>query len=231
MGQREYQRRFVGAGRIGEFRRAAAVGQYQKTGEVVLVGLDAAFEDFESVEFRGFGAADGRRAGEPLAGDFAGASRRVVALDDFHRGPGLEVFAALHQGDRVRMHLADVCDPLSRKRRQHVRDAELVFADDRQRAAAQQFVVGQQASGNGVLDGRHSQQLRVGRHAGELLVETHAGQHLDLFAGETSVRRGLVETTRYPLYRYPFHLLNRIKKSRSSTERDPSCFHSIVLYS
>jgi hypothetical protein len=45
------------------------------------------------------------------------------------------------------------------------------------------------------------------------------------------VRRGLVETTRYPLYRYPFHLLNRIKKSRSSTERDPSCFHSIVLYS
>ena len=54
---------------------------------------------------------------------------------------------------------------------------------------------------------------------------------LDLFAGETSVRRGLVETTRYPLYRYPFHLLNRIKKSRSSTERDPSCFHSIVLYS
>ena len=170
-------------------------------------------------------------AGEPLAGDFAGASRRVVALDDFHRGPGLEVFAALHQGDRVRMHLADVCDPLSRKRRQHVRDAELVLADDRQRAAAQQFVVRQQASGNGVLDGRHPQQLRVGCHAGELLVETHAGQHLDLFAGETSVRRGLVETTRYPLYRYPFHLLNRIKKSRSSTERDPSCFHSIVLYS
>ena len=68
MGQCEYQRRFVGAGRIGELRRAAAVGQYQKTGEVVLVGLDAAFEDFESVEFRGFGAADGRRAGEPLAG-------------------------------------------------------------------------------------------------------------------------------------------------------------------
>ena len=209
MGQREYQRRFVGAGRIGELRRAAAVGQYQKTGEVVLVGLDAAFEDFESVEFRGFGAADGRRAGEPLAGEFA----------------------ALHQGDRVRMHLADVCDPLSRKRRQHVRDAELVLADDRQRAAAQQFVVGQQASGDGVFDGRHPQQLGVGCHAGELLVETHAGQHLDLFAGETSVRRGLVETTRYPLYRYPFHLLNRIKKSRSSTERDPSCFHSIVLYS
>lgn len=73
--------------------------------------------------------------------------------------------------------------------------------------------------------------LRVGCHAGELLVETHAGQHFDLFAGETSVRRRLVETTRYPLYRYPFHLLNRIKKSRSSAERDPSCFHSIVLYS
>jgi hypothetical protein len=225
VGQREYQRRLVGAGRIGELRRAAAVGQYQKTGEVVLVGLDAAFEDFESVEFRSFGAA------EPLAGDFAGASRRVVALDDFHRGPGLEVFAALHQGDRVRMHLADVRDPLSRKRRQHVRDAELVLADDRQRAAAQQFVVRQQASGDGVFDGRHPQQLRVGRHAGELLVETHAGQHFDLFAGETSVRRRLVETTRYPLYRYPFHLLNRIKKSRSSAERDPSCFHSIVLYS
>ena len=158
-------------------------------------------------------------------------SRRVVALDDFHRGPGLEVFAALHQGDRVRVYLADVGDLLSRKRRQHVRDAELVLADDRQRAAAQQFVVRQQASGDGVFDGRHPQQLRVGRHAGELLVETHAGQHFDLFAGETSVRRRLVETTRYPLYRYPFHLLNRIKKSRSSAERDPSCFHSIVLYS
>ena len=131
----------------------------------------------------------------------------------------------------MRVYLADVGDLLSRKRRQHVRDAELVLADDRQRAAAQQFVVRQQASGNGVFDGRHPQQLRVGRHAGELLVETHAGQHFDLFAGETSVRRRLVETTRYPLYRYPFHLLNRIKKSRSSAERDSSCFHSIVLYS
>ena len=37
MGQREYQRRFVGAGRIGELRRAAAVGQYQKTGDDIML--------------------------------------------------------------------------------------------------------------------------------------------------------------------------------------------------
>ena len=64
------------------------------------------------------------------------------------------------------------------------------------------------------------------------LVEAVAGQDFDLLAGETAPGCGLVETSGLSLYGDAFH--NRIlgiKKSRSSAERDPSCFHSIVLYS
>ena len=92
----------------------------------------------------------------------------------------LEKVAALHQRDRVRMDLADLADRLPGQRRQHVRNAEFLFADDPCAALLQQFVVGEQAARDGVLDGRDAQQRGVRRHPGEQLVEAQAGDDADL---------------------------------------------------
>ena len=61
VGQREDQRCLVRARRVGEPCGAAAVGQQEETREVVFVSLDAPFQDFEPVELRRPGAADGGR--------------------------------------------------------------------------------------------------------------------------------------------------------------------------
>lgn len=112
MGQSEEQRGLVGPLGVGELCGAAFVGQQQEAREVVAVGLDAALEDPEPVALGSIGSADGGRAGKSLPGDLPGAPGRVVALDDLHLRMDLQEIAALHQGDRMRMYLADLLDPL-----------------------------------------------------------------------------------------------------------------------
>ena len=129
----------------------------------------------------------------------------------------IEKGAALHQRDRMGVHLADRPDPLPRERRQHVRDAQQLFARDAQRAAAQQFVVGQQAPGDRVLDRRDAQQLAVGLHAAEQLGKGRAGDRRDPLAGEIGASRRFVETAGLALYGNSFHPLESEKKSRSQT--------------
>ena len=217
----EEQRGFVGVGRIGEFRGAAFVGEQKEACEVVLVGFDAPPEDFESVEAGGVGAADGRRACEASFGDFARAACGVVPLDDLHAGAGFQEIAALHQGDRVRADFRDVVGRLPGESRQDVRDAEFLFADDPGVALLQEFVVGQQAAGDGVFDGRDAQQRRIGGHTGEQLVETQAGQHLYFPVCEVAARRRFVIASRDALYCDLFH--NGLKKKIPLNRAGFSC--------
>ena len=72
----------------------------------------------------------------------------------------------------MRADFGDVVGRLPGEGRQDVRDAEFLFADDPGAALLQEFVVGQQAAGDGVFDGRDAQQRRIGGHPGEQLVET-----------------------------------------------------------
>lgn len=189
-------------------RRSSA--SRRKACEVVFVGLDAPPEDFESVETGCVGAADGRRACEASLGDFARAACGVVPFDDLHAGEGFQEIAALHQGDRVRADFGDVVGRLPGEGRQDVRDAEFLFADDPGAALLQELVVGQQAAGDGVFDGRDAQQRRIGGHPGEQLVETQAGQHLYFPVCEIAARRRFVIASCDALYCDLFH--NGLKK-------------------
>ena len=203
----EQQRGFVRIGGIGEGGGAAFVGQKQEAREVVFVGLDAAAEDFEPVEFRCVGAADGGRSCEAALGDLPGAAGGVVAFDDLHRRMGFEEVAALHQGDRVGVNLADLAERLSGQCGQHMRDAEFLFADDPCAALLQQFVVGEQTACDGVLDGRDAQQGGVCRHPGEQLVETQAGEDTDLPVVEVAACCRFVVASCDALYCDLFHSL------------------------
>lgn len=118
---------------------------------------------------------------------------------------GLQKFAALHQGDRMRVDLADLPDPLSGQGCKDVRDPELLLADDTGAAQPQQFVVRKQAACDRVFDGCDAQQVSVGLHAGEQLVETRAGEGIDPLSVEEIAGGRVVETSGDALYGDSFH--------------------------
>ena len=103
--------------------------------------------------------------------------------------------------------LADLAERLSGQCGQHVRDAEFLLADDPCMALLQQFVVGEQAARDGVLDGRDAQQRGVRRHPGEQLVETQAGEDADLPVVEVAARCRFVIASCDALYCDLFHSL------------------------
>ena len=86
-------------------RRKQRIGHDKKTGEVTAVGLDAAFEYFETVEPGGIVAADGCVTGEMLFGDLFGATGCVKALDHLKVGVAAQILLTLHQRHRVRINL------------------------------------------------------------------------------------------------------------------------------
>ena len=211
--EREDERGLVRAGGIVELRGARFVGQDQEAGEVVLVGLDAASEDFETVHLRGVGPADGGRSREVFFGDFPGASGGVVAFDDFQGRAAFEELAALHQRNGVRMNFADFVECLPGERCDDVGDAEFLLADDAGAAALQEFVVGEQASGDGVLDGGDSQQFGIFGHAGEERIETRTGQHVEIPVGEIAPCSGFVVASGDALYGDSIHCQLFFKKN------------------
>ena len=106
------------------------------------------------------------------------------------------------------------CDPKTA-------DAEFLFADDPGAALLQELVVGQQAAGDGVFDGRDAQQRRIGGHPGEQLVETQAGQHLYFPVCEIAARRRFVIASCDALYCDLFH--NGLKKKIPLNRAGFSC--------
>ena len=85
-------------------------------------------------------------------------------------------------------------------------DAQFVFPHDGGSAVAQQFVVVQQASGNGVLYSQHTYGVAVLLHVVKNLFEGVTAYQLNLFVGKELMGCNVVERPRYSLYRYLFHL-------------------------
>ena len=133
------------------------------------------------------------------------AARRVVPFDGLELRVRLEEFAALHQRNRVGVDLAQRVQPLAGECRQHMRNAQLAFADDLQFAASQQFVILQQAAGDGVFDGDDAQQRSFVLHSVEERVERRTGDDFDGFVTEIASCGLFVETTRFALNGYLFH--------------------------
>lgn len=225
--EREDQRRLVGVRRVGKLPGPGVVGQQQEAREVVLVGFDAALEDFEPVHLGSLGSADRRGARQAFFGNLPGAVGGVGPLDDLQPGPRLEKLPALHQGDGVRVHFADLVERLPGQRGDDVRDAQLLLSHDAGVALLEQFVVGQQAPGDGVLDGGDAQQAAVLRHAVEEFVEAHAGNGFDLAVGEISACGGFVVASGDALDGDSFHSGWVFEKKSRSSRAGFSCH---ILY-
>ena len=124
-----------------QFVHLPGVGNYQKAGEVVLVGLDALLQHLHAVAFGCSFGADGGMAFQLFALDDFGTQCRVFAFHYFDLGVLAEEFAALHQGDGVGVDFGDVVPVFFGQADEAVRDAQLVFTYDLCAALPQQFVV------------------------------------------------------------------------------------------
>ena len=131
-------------------------------------------------------------------------------------------FAALHQGDGVRVDLGDVVPVFFGQADETVRDAQFVFADNLRTALSQQFVVVEQATCNGVLDGQHADDLAVVADGLEHVFKCSAADQFDVFAFEVPVCCNVVKGTQCSLDGYSFHIIVLTKNPASNQwERDP----------
>ena len=200
------------------------VGDGEEAGEVPLVRLDALGQNLHAVDLGGVLATDGGVSLQLVLGNPLGAACRVFLLDHFGVRDGVEELGALHQGNRVGINFFDVCQLRPRQGYERMRDAQLVFPDDLEAALANQLVVLQEASGDGVLDCHQSENRGVALDGGDYVAKRIARERLYLVAFEILVRRDVVIRTGYSLNGYfPFHFVLVVftyKKSPTVVRQD-----------
>ena len=174
----------------------------------MLVVLNALFEHLEPVERGCSGVADGGVSAQMLAADFLGCAGRVAHFDHLHVRMPVEKGTALHQGHGVGVHLREGVPVVLGQTHDAVFDVQFVFAHNGHAAFAQQVVVVQQASGNGVLNGHQSETRIVVAHFLEYLLEGVAADELHFVVAEVLVGRNVVERAADALYRNLFHSLH-----------------------
>ena len=151
--------------------------------------------------------ADGGGVADAVLGyPFRGAGG-VVILDKLDARVTGKIVPALHQRHRVRVHLMYVLHPLRGKGAETVRDVCLVLADNRRTAVAQQFVVVQQRTRDGVLYGCQPDDGGVVLHLCEDLLESVAAVYLQLLAFKIFVGGDVVEAAFHALDSYAFQFL------------------------
>ena len=171
----------------------------------MLVVLNLVFQHPQSVSPCGVGMADGSPAATLQSLYHLCRACGVLCLHSLQLGMVGQECAALHQCHGVRVHLGDGVPRVVGQTADAVLDVQLVFAHHRRARVAQQFVVVQQASSNGVLDGRKADDCRVALDLLEHLFERRAAHHLHLLAVEVLPCGNVVERSQFALYRYFLH--------------------------
>lgn len=189
----------------------------------MLVRLDAFLQHLHPVDGRCGLGADGGLSAALMACDVGCGACRVLGLHHLQVRMLAEEVAALHQRHGVRVHLGERVPVVVWQTHNTVFDAQLMLAHDGHRRLAQQLIVVQQRSCNGVLDGRHADGRRVLADGVEQLLERVAADELDVLVGEELVGGNVVVAAFYALYSNAFHLLSFIsflftKKSRLGRE-------------
>ena len=82
-----------------------------------------------------------------------------------------------------------------------------MLTDDGSARVAQQLIVVQQASGNGILYGEHTYHRRIILHVGEDILEGGTADQLYLFTLEKQMCRDIVKRSYQSLYCYSLHIL------------------------
>ena len=219
VGQRENDARLVGLGQRPQLVSLVRMRDNEETGEVVLVVLDMVFQNLQAVETCRLSMTDSCPPVLLTVGNLLGRTCRVLRLNVLHVRMLLQELAALHEGNRMRMHFGDGVPVVVRQTTDAMGDVQLMLADNGRTAVAQQLVVMQQRAGNGILNGGQSYHRRVLAHAVEHLLEGGATDELYLLTLEIEVCRNVVERPYQSLYRYSLHrtlsfISLSLKKSR-----------------
>ena len=129
------------------------------------------------------------------------------------------------------VHFAQIAPVLVGQTHDAVADAQLVFADDGGSAFAQQFVVMEQAAGDGVLYGHHPDDIAVLADAFKDVFEGIATDQFNLVVLEELVGGNVVVRSRNSLYCYLFHFdIETLKKIPSSFRRRDFVILSICYF-
>ena len=103
------------------------------------------------------------------------------------------------------MHLADGVPRVFWQTANAMRDVQFVFTHHGSARVAQQFVVVQQATGNGILDGCHANDCRVALDVLKHLLKSGTADELQLVAFEILPGRNVVKRPQESLYCNSFH--------------------------
>ena len=177
----------------------------------MLVRLDAFLQDLHAVDLGCVAMTDSRMSVSLFPADVGCGSGSIDNLDHLQVLVAREEVAALHQGDWMRVDFRYVFPAFTRQAHDAMADAKFVLSHDGHSAVAQQFVVVEQATGDGVLDGHKAQHIRRAFQSGEHFLESVAADQFHLLVLEEAMSSDIVETAFDALYCYPFHLK---KKSR-----------------
>ena len=131
----------------------------------------------------------------------------VVGFHDAQVGVLLQIVARLHEGHGVGVYLGDGLPRVVGQTADAMGDVELMLDYDGGARVAQQLVVVEQATGDGVLDGGHCNHGRVLANALVNLFKRLAAEQLQLLALEVLVGGDVVKRTDLALYGYSFHNL------------------------
>ena len=207
VGQLKHQTRLVGLG-----QRTQQVGllwcrAHKETGKVVLVVLNTVFQNLQSIEPRSLSMTDSCPPVVLALGNHLGRTGRIFGLDSPQFWMVLQIVARLHQGHGVRVHLGDGVPRVVGQTTDAMGDVQFVLANHRCARIAQQFVVVEQRTGNGVLDGGHSDDRRVLLDGLVDLLERRTTDELQLVVLEILVGGYVVETSDLALYGYSFHIV------------------------
>ena len=131
----------------------------------------------------------------------------ILCLDGLQRGMIGQELPTLHECHGMGVHLGDGFPRVFGQTADAMLDVELMLAHDGCAGVAQQLVVAEQRSRNGILDGSHANDRRVTLDLLVDLLEGGTADNLYLLVLEILMGRDVVERPQFALYCYPFHIV------------------------
>ena len=149
--------------------------------------------------------ADGGVSAQPFAADFLSGPGGIAGLHHLHLRMLVQETATLHQGHGMGIDFGDSVPVILGQTHDAVLNVQFVVPHDGHAALAQQFVVVEQAAGNGVFNRHEPQPGIVVAHLSEYLLERIAANQFHLILGKVLMGGNIVERAPDALNRYLLH--------------------------
>ena len=172
----------------------------------MFVCFNAFLQHFHTINLCRIIVADGGVSAQLFFADVGSRSCRIGYFHNLQVVVARQEISALHQRHGVRVHLRNILPVVLGQTHNAVFDAQLVFSHYGHSAVAKQFIVVQQASGNGILYGHQCRSILILPQVAEHLLEGVAAHQFQLFALKVPVRCYIVEASLDALYCYSSYL-------------------------